>query len=194
VATVSADAGTARSSAASVSRTTGRTLLRGPDPVVVRFSGQTRRDRFRVRERYRPLLLSYLVPELRRIVCWRPRPSAAVCGDRYSVGYSVARLRSDHLDANYRRVQPPRWGRSSRPPRTSSITSGRSAISATDPNRPLARSAPSQADATSPEVAEEYLSGAGTRADFIIDLSQAPPGSWRSARPTAILVFPAGSQ
>ena len=35
-------------------------------------------NRFRVRERYRPPLLSYLPPELRRIVRWRPRASAGI--------------------------------------------------------------------------------------------------------------------
>ncbi len=39
------------------------------------------------------------------MVRWRPRAYAAVEGGGYSVGYSVARLQSGHLDANYRRAR-----------------------------------------------------------------------------------------
>ena len=49
-------------------------------------------DLFRVREWYRPPLLSYLGDELLRVVRTRPLVSVAVSGDRYSVGYSVARV------------------------------------------------------------------------------------------------------
>ena len=54
------------------------------------------RDRFCVRERYRPRLLSYLGNDLRRVVRTCPLVSVAVSGDRYSVGYSVARVAGPH--------------------------------------------------------------------------------------------------
>ena len=50
------------------------------------------RDRFRSRERYQPLMISYLCPELLHVVHVRPPVSVAVRRDRYSVGYSVARV------------------------------------------------------------------------------------------------------
>ena len=50
-------------------------------------------DFFRViRECYLPLMLSHLFPELSHMVRLRPLASVAVCHDRYSVGYSVARV------------------------------------------------------------------------------------------------------
>ena len=48
-------------------------------------------DRFCVREPCRSRLLSHLGNDLRRMVRTRPLVSVAVSGDRYSVGYSVAR-------------------------------------------------------------------------------------------------------
>ena len=52
-------------------------------PSVARSS-----DRFRVRELHLPLMLSYLRSELPHVVHTCPLVSAAVSGDRYSVGYS----------------------------------------------------------------------------------------------------------
>ena len=49
-------------------------------------------DFFRVREGGRAHLLSYLGNDLWRVVRTRPLVSVAVSGDRYSVGYSVARV------------------------------------------------------------------------------------------------------
>jgi hypothetical protein len=62
------------------------------------------RDRFRVRERLRPLMLSYLGNYLLRMVRMRPHASAGIRGDRYSLGYSpLNRALPGHLDANYLR-------------------------------------------------------------------------------------------
>jgi hypothetical protein len=50
------------------------------------------RDVFLIRELCQPRLLSYLGNDLRRVVRTRPLVSVAVSGDRYPVGYSVARV------------------------------------------------------------------------------------------------------
>lgn len=50
------------------------------------------KDRFRVRELRRPLVLSYFGNDLRRVVRTHPMVSVAVSGDRYLVGYSVAQV------------------------------------------------------------------------------------------------------
>jgi hypothetical protein len=52
-------------------------------------------DLFRVREWYRPLMLSYLRSELLQVVHGRPLVFAAVGRDRYPVGYSASDLRRD---------------------------------------------------------------------------------------------------
>ena len=49
-------------------------------------------DLFRVRDLSQPRLLSYLGNDLRWAVRTRQLMSVAVSGDRYSVGYSVARV------------------------------------------------------------------------------------------------------
>ena len=58
------------------------------------------RDLFRVRERCRSRLLSYLDSDLLRVVRTRPLVSAHVSVDRYSVGYSVVR---EHVASALRR-------------------------------------------------------------------------------------------
>ena len=57
--------------------------LVAPGPSIARSS-----DRFRVRECYLPLMLSYLRLELLYAVHARPLVSVALGRDRYSVGYS----------------------------------------------------------------------------------------------------------
>ena len=73
-----------------------------PDAVGVSTGGQNlalrshwivTSDPFCVRELCLPRVLSYLGNDLRRVVRTRPLVSVAVSGDRYSVGYSVARER-----------------------------------------------------------------------------------------------------
>lgn len=60
-------------------------------------SGVIDGDRFRVRERYLPLMLSYLHFELLHMVRTRPLVSVAVGRDRYSVGYSPPGREADPL-------------------------------------------------------------------------------------------------
>jgi len=59
-------------------------------------SGIITGDPFRVRELCRSRSLSCLGNYLRRVVRTRPPVSVAVSGDRYSVGYSVARVAGPH--------------------------------------------------------------------------------------------------
>jgi hypothetical protein len=70
--------------------TPARPLLDSQVRLDVGLSGTS--DPFRVRELCRSRLLSYLGNDLRRVVRTRPLVSVAVSGDRYSVGYSVARV------------------------------------------------------------------------------------------------------
>jgi hypothetical protein len=98
------------------------TVNGGPPPT-----DRCRADRFRVRECYLPVMLSYLHPELRHMIRTRPLVSVAVDRDRYSVGYSppgtavhallVLNCRRDHIPAQTARPRAGTEGCSGKPKR-----------------------------------------------------------------------------